>query len=457
MNKKIISLILIISMLALMLTGCGSSGSDSASTAVSSEISSSAKVSASSEISSALESSSVSGPAAKAADAVSDDFASTLSYIKKNAGKTITIDYSKPVDIDSLMGEYKPSDRYLVIEKALSADDRLTRTRITRKDDGGIMDVDVYRSKTTYSIDKIVTTEYGSSGRMVSGWYFKDQNVIYEYQYTDDLYGTEQHKKEVSLDTETASSLMDYGYITYDAMKQVPGYARVYGYVGDEYGGILKNVSVTIKSAANSYVAQTETNGDGLYEFYVPINEADYYNISFTYGDFVPDSLDDLNITPGTTEYSCGEMYMASKGQNKHETDIYLMNINKKAPDSLKDGEYEAVLTYDNAKAQLKPYSMNLSSGKTSSDDTVKIKVSGKDDFKYYVTDSKNGKANNMAYDMSKCDATVTVYDSKGIAASYLAPAAHAGVVWEVFAIRNGKIIPVNNYYTDTSSGIFFK
>ena len=436
----------------LLFAGCGSASSENGTSPA---LENNTDENTYSEASSA----SVSGNDVKSisGDTVSDDFSSTLSYISSNAGREISIDYSRPVDIDNLMGNYKPSDEYKDIESSLLSADKLTKTRITRKDNGGTMDAEVYRNRDTGVIDKIVTTEYGSSGRQVSVWYFKNRNIIYEYQYTDDLYGTGQHRKMISADDEAQAALMDCGYITYDALKHVPGYAKIYGYVGDEYGGILKNVSVTIKSAANDFKKQIETNGDGYYEFYVPVNETDFYNISYSYGDWVPDSLNDINITPGTTEYSCGEMYMASKGQNKHETEIYLMNINKTAPSKLKEGEYSVVLTYDVAKAELKPYSLNITSGKTSSNDTLTIKAGSDDDFKYYVTDSRNGSVNNMAYDMSKCDATVTVYDKDGIAASFLAPAAHAGVVWEVFEIQSGKIIPVNNCYSDTSSGIFFK
>ena len=464
MKDKIIVTFLTAAMTLSLLSACGSNtvssgrGSDAGSEVASDGISDNADaVSADSAVSSDSSAASASEADAISADALKDDFASTLSYIKKNSGKTVLIDYSRTIDIDGLIGEYTPSDEYQDIEDSLASDDRLTRTRVTRKDNGSTMDVDVYRNISTYAIDKIVTTEYGDSRRLVSGWYFRNRNVIYEYQFYDDLYGSGQNKEETSLDTEAEAALMYYGYITYDAIRQVPGYAKVYGYVGDEFGGILKNVHVTIRSAANSYEEKTETDGDGYYEFYVPVNEADWYNISFTYGDFTPDSLNDINITPGTIEYSCGEMYMAAKGQNVHDTDIYLMNINKKATNSLKDDEYEVVLSYDSSKASLKPYSLDLSNAKTSSNAVMKIKAGSSDDFKYYVTDSKNTGTNNMAYDMSKCDAVVTVYSNDGIVASFLAPAAHAGVVWEVFEISGGKIIPINNCYSDTSSGLFLK
>ncbi|MBO6113137.1 MAG: carboxypeptidase regulatory-like domain-containing protein [Lachnospiraceae bacterium] len=387
------------------------------------------------------------------ADEFKDDFSSTLSYIKKNAGKAVSIDYTKSPAKKA--GKYTPDDSYQTIEDDLG-NYKLTRVNALNSENGATIIVDVYRNRSDGKIGKLISTEYGSLGRVVSGWYLKDDEIIYEYRYNDDLYGTNQHREDYSLsEKDDEEKVRDEGLLTLEAVRDVPGYARVYGYVGDEYGGVLKNVYATIKSAANSFEQETQTNGDGYYEFYVPVNTEDYYNISFTYGDFVPDSANDIRISEGVTEYSCGIMYMAAKGQNKHDTDVYFMNINKKALDNLKDGEYEAVLEYDGSAALLTPYFMSMGDGKSEKKETLKFKPDKDGDWKYYVKDEKNYGSNNMAYDMSKCGASVTIYDKNGIVECFNAPAVHAGVLWEVFEVKNGRILPVGNYYFDTLEGIF--
>ena len=381
-----------------------------------------------------------------------DDFKSTLAYLKKTGGEEISLDYSKKPAYEGRKEKYEADPSYREIEDSLGSF-KLTRVRAVRKDNGSRIIADVFRNRESNEIVKIVSTEFGSL-RRVSGWYFKDGDIIYEYRYNDDIYGSNKHREEFSL-KDDSKEVMDEGYLTFDALKAVPGFARVYGYVGDEFGGVLENVCATIKSSANEYEEQVKTDGDGYYEFYVPVNSEDWYNITFTYGDYTPDSANDISITEGVTEYSCGIMYMAEDGKHVHDTDAYFMNINKEAPDRLKDGEYEAVLTYEKQSALLKSCFMSMSDGKTVMEEKVRFTPNSTEDFRFYVMDEKNYGSNNMAYDMSKCDARVTVYDKDGIAFCFNAPVVHGGVVWEVFEVRYGKIVPVNNYYFETAEGVF--
>ncbi len=383
-----------------------------------------------------------------------DDFKSTLEYIKKTGGKPVSLDYSKKPELDGRIAAYSADSSYKDIEAGLDLL-KLTRVNALRKDNDVTAIVDVYRDRETGEIKKIEASEIGSL-RRVTGWYFKDGNIIYEYRYNDDIYGTNTHREDYPLDGENEEEeVLNEGYITYDAVKSVPGCAKVYGYVGDEYGGVLENVYCTVKTASGDFEEQVKTNGDGYYEIFLPVHPEDYYNISFTYGDFVPDSANDIHITEGVSEYSCGTMYMAESGKNAHDTDVYFMNINKKAPDELKDGEYEAVLEYETDKAELKPYYISMSDGKSSSEEKFIFKPEKGKDFKFFIKDGKNYGSDNMAYDMSKCDARVTVYDKDGIAFCFNAPVGHAGVAWEVFEVKNGRVIPVNNYYFETVEGVF--
>ena len=379
------------------------------------------------------------------ADALKDDFDSTVQYLAQNAGKPILLDRSAPVRYAGRAEKYEPSEEYRGIEENLSEEYKLTRTSLADKETESPLTADVWRDA-GQGIAKISLTEYGSGGRIITSWYFKERDIIYEEKQSDDLYGTLQHQKTVSLSEKEEASCMEQGYRIYDALKQVPGFARIYGYAKDEFGGLLPGVHARIYSNAHDYSMETETDGDGRYEFYVPVNQEDWYNISFSYTDWQEGSVNDIAIVPGVSEYSCGVIYMAPKGQNIHDADIYLMNVNQKSPIPLEEGEYAIVLSYSPAMALLRPCLL-LQDGTTATGFVSKVPAGAEG--KYYVTDGRNLNVNNMAYDMSACDARVTVYDKDGIAASFSAPAAHAGIAWEVFSLHEGQITPVNNYYME--------
>lgn len=68
--------------------------------------------------------------------------------------------------------------------------------------------------------------------------------------------------------------------------------------------------------------------------------------------------------------------------------------------------------------------------------------------YKYYVSDYTNSlKKNYSAKDMAGLNIRVEVYDKNGLAAVYIIPYNPNGVIWEVFEIKNGKIVPLQNTY----------
>ena len=66
--------------------------------------------------------------------------------------------------------------------------------------------------------------------------------------------------------------------------------------------------------------------------------------------------------------------------------------------------------------------------------------------YKYYVVDYTNC-GDEDSIEMSLSDATVTVYTSDGQVQRFNVPTDRPGVVWEVFEIRNKRIVPINRYY----------
>ncbi len=70
--------------------------------------------------------------------------------------------------------------------------------------------------------------------------------------------------------------------------------------------------------------------------------------------------------------------------------------------------------------------------------------------YKYCVVDFTNCSSGNFhSLDMSYSLACVNVYSSEGLAATYNVPTGQEGVIWEVFEIRNGRITPIQRYYSN--------
>ena len=68
--------------------------------------------------------------------------------------------------------------------------------------------------------------------------------------------------------------------------------------------------------------------------------------------------------------------------------------------------------------------------------------------YKYYVSDYTNSiQKNYTAKDMAGLNIRVEVYDKNGLAAVYIIPYNPNGVIWEVFEIKNGKVVPLQNTY----------
>lgn len=82
--------------------------------------------------------------------------------------------------------------------------------------------------------------------------------------------------------------------------------------------------------------------------------------------------------------------------------------------------------------------------------ETMTIPVLKNGLYKYYVADFTDCSGNNpTSYDMSNSGAVVNVYTSNGLSATFTVPTNRPGVIWEVFEIRNGVIVPNQRYYSN--------
>ena len=68
--------------------------------------------------------------------------------------------------------------------------------------------------------------------------------------------------------------------------------------------------------------------------------------------------------------------------------------------------------------------------------------------YKYYVSDYTNSlKKNYSAKDMAGLNIRIEVYGKNGLVAVYIIPYNSNGVIWEVFEIKNGRVVPIQNTY----------
>ncbi|SFK52062.1 hypothetical protein SAMN05216390_101444 [Lachnospiraceae bacterium KH1T2] len=438
------------------------------------------------------------GPVEQGA-ASNESFDAAASYIQKTAGKVESVDYS---ETKYEPGERDDSEKYDAAAAAVRIDAAISgysmkRVKTTRADaDGAVMDFYVWTDTSTNNIAKIVSIEYGSSGRDVKEFYYDNAALRYVYEYTDNIYGT-AYKADysakgkkctfkddamvrcentengvtynasdyINLDASTKTEyddlekeLVNRAYINYVMLAAQPGIAKISGYAAHEDGGTLKNVHVTITSVAHSYTTEAVTNDDGFYEAYVPVNTDDWYNIKYTYGDYPSKEIDDISIRPGTVEYCPGTVYMTPEGEESvHKNPVYLLDVSSKAPSNLAADEFEIVTTYENNGESVTPVLYDLKKGEKENKNDVVVKISSDTEFKYFLTDAvnaKNGTFNSNA--MSLTGACVKIYNKDGIVASFQIPANSLGAVWEVFEIDGGTIIPANNYFQDAVTEALF-
>ena len=361
--------------------------------------------------------------------------------------------------------------------------------RGTRSDiPGSRIDFMVYSANG--NIDKIVTTEYGSTERTVLCYYFTNARLIYVHRYTDDIIGTaykdgadvkgeimefygdtlihyenadktrdynsadydiysDDIKKEVNLVEEEA---VNKAYVTYEAVKNIPESAKITGIVRHETGAPLGNVHVTVTSGVHSYSQEVVTNGDGYYEAVVPVMTDDDYKLSFRYGDWPECYIKGVDIPANTVEYCAGTTYMAEAGQLTHPAEVFNVINGEKAPSNLAADELQIVTTYSSNDTVLNSVVLNLKDKAIKSDYSQVVKINSDSDYKYFVMDATNaGKGSYNTSALALSNAQVKLYNKDGLITTFQVPVDKLGTLWEVFEIKNGRIIPQNNVYFDAS------
>ena len=76
--------------------------------------------------------------------------------------------------------------------------------------------------------------------------------------------------------------------------------------------------------------------------------------------------------------------------------------------------------------------------------ETITIKeLDNSANYRYFIHDYSN-KSKKRSKDLSESKAHVSIYDERGLVRTFSVPYGETGVIWDVFEIRQGEIIPVN-------------
>ena len=334
---------------------------------------------------------------------------------------------------------------------AASSADNYVRTRGSDSGSGDIVDTSIFKIKG--DIVKIITEDYGSDGLITSEYYYNNGKVAFMKQHKTDIYGINTTYTEADLsdiEADYTTGVLEQADNTLTEAKKNTGKTLLYGYAGDEQGGVLANVNVRLRNLAGDVNMETVTDGDGYYTFELPQTD-ETYNLTYTYGSYLVSSLNDVHIVPGTPEYSLGRVYVAPEGHAVHDTDVYLLNANAKPPVKLKDGEYAVVLTSDVPDISMKLVSRDDQSYETGNQ--IKIDPSkSKAGYVLFVEDDANLSKDDMSGNMGRSNINVTIFDKDGIVAAYLVPVGRLGTIWRVCDINSAGDISVSGImYTDAS------
>lgn len=215
---------------------------------------------------------------------------------------------------------------------------------------------------------------------------------------------------------------------------------------------VLSDIDVRIRRGANN------RQGDTVYEGYLNSNAETV-------------SLPSGMYTVQMTKEGYMDTY-ASLFVSKDTANI----LSVYATPELEDGEYRIVLTWGDTPRDLDShlfapasgsdsedyhicyYHMTDGSGNTSLDvddtdgygpETTTIRRIKDGQYKFYVSDFTNCSQNDVESEqMSRSSATVRVYGAEGLIQTFYVPVNQKGVIWEVFEIRDGTVIPIQRYYS---------
>lgn len=210
----------------------------------------------------------------------------------------------------------------------------------------------------------------------------------------------------------------------------------------------IANASVVVRSGVNNTsgksVAKADSDSNGMVTLNLNVG---VYTIEISVNGYIS-SYETLTVDadktveiPLTEEISGNQMKVVLTWDGNEDLDACLFT-----PYKAESGDMAHINAVNSADDYGNALALDSTNGQAAEVITIGDSTNGT--YKYYVSDYNNCLNGNLtATDMLSLNVRVTVYDKNGIVATYTLPHDQSGVIWEVFEIKNGKVVTLQNTY----------
>ena len=210
----------------------------------------------------------------------------------------------------------------------------------------------------------------------------------------------------------------------------------------------IANASVVVRSGVNNTsgksVAKADSDSNGMVTLNLNVG---VYTIEISVNGYIS-SYETLTVDadktveiPLTEEISGNQMKVVLTWDGNEDLDACLFT-----PYKAESGDMAHINAVNSADDYGNALASDSKNGQAAEVITIGDSTNGT--YKYYVSDYNNCLNGNLtATDMLGLNVRVTVYDKNGIVATYTLPHDQSGVIWEVFEIKNGKVVTLQNTY----------
>ena len=395
-------------------------------------------------------------------------------FVNYAASRTAIIDY--PVDISSgrITSRYY-FDKDMLVRYSYCEDDKATVFNAASLSEYSSGTVEQYKYLEEEMINKAYIT-YNAAESIESLKYI-DGYILDEYDQalsdvTVKLYKSEDMSEAASTTTdgdghyEMTIPTDNEGTYVLAAYKNEFDEVRIYGITAMEGSGVyyVPTPRLTYSSDGAEYTAQIAVRDSVAND--MPITDATISlraGLNCMEGDIIAQT--DLDMQGNAIFTLQSGNYTAKVSKNGYEDSYFnvIVTMAKQvtigfAVADVPDKKIQAVLAWDSVPLDLDARVITAGGKnviRASSDgvgaltaETVTFDLDEKNVYRFYVSDYTNCMGGDFNSDgMTTSGARLSLYGSEGYIGSYDVPMGHLGVVWEPFMIRNGSVIPVNNYY----------
>lgn len=219
--------------------------------------------------------------------------------------------------------------------------------------------------------------------------------------------------------------------------------------------GALLKVRQGVNNRTGDVVATGTADGYGSVNLQLPggmyTGEVDLTGYATSYFTIVSRKDDDYVQSATSPILSDNELRIVlTWGETPSDLDSHLFT-----PYQGTNGDMQHIGYYEKSD----PYGNNLDVDDTTSygPETVTIKNLGSGTYKYFVADYTDCGRDPNSMNMSNSNACVSVYTKDGLVQTFHVPRNRAGVIWEVFSIRNKQIVPTQRYYNNINDKPWWK